>query len=63
MYEVETIEKRYINSEDASVTVSFQLPSHDWFELSRSSHWNAVENFLSQKKNTSNRRCHIRAKD
>lgn len=56
MYEVETIEKRYINSEDASVTVSFQLPYHDWCELSRSLHWNAVENFLLTKK----RRTHER---
>lgn len=54
MYEIFITEKRYINSEDSSVVVSFQLLGHDWSELSQSPQWKAVENFLSQKKSTDN---------
>ena len=49
MYEIFITEKKYINLEDSSVVVSFQLPSHDWNELSQSPQWKAVENFLSKK--------------
>ena len=52
MYEIYITEKKYINSEDSSVKVSFQLTGHDWSELSQSPQWKAVENFLSQKKST-----------
>lgn len=48
MYEIFITEKKYINLEDSSVVVSFQLPSHDWNELSQSPQWKAVENFLNQ---------------
>lgn len=48
MYEIFIAEKRYINLEESSVVVFFQLPGHDWSELSQSSQWKAVENFLSQ---------------
>ena len=54
MYEISITEKKYINSEDSSVVVSFQLLGHDWSELSQSPQWKAVENFLSQKKSTDN---------
>ena len=50
MYEIKTSERKYINSEDSSVEVSFQLPGRDWNELLRSSQWKALENFLNQKK-------------
>lgn len=50
MYEIKTSERKYINSEDSSVKVSFQLPGRDWSELSQLPQWKAVENFLSQKK-------------
>lgn len=50
MYEISVFERKYINSEDSSVEVSFQLPGRDWNELLQSSQWKGVENFLSQKK-------------
>lgn len=50
MYEIKTYEKRFINQKASSVLVSFELPGHDWYELSRSPEWKQVEKFLSQKK-------------
>ena len=50
MYKIKTYEKRYVNSEDSSVEVSFQLPGRDWNELLQSPQWKALENFLNQKK-------------
>lgn len=37
MYEISVFERKYINSEDSSVEVSFQLPGRDWNELLQSS--------------------------
>ena len=48
MCEIFIVEKKYINSEETSVVVLFELPAHDWSELSQSPQWKAVENFLSQ---------------
>lgn len=48
MREIFIAEKKYINLEEASVVVLFELPAHDWSELSQSPQWGAVENFLSQ---------------
>ena len=48
MCEIFIAEKKHINSEEASVVVLFELPAHDWSELSQSPQWKAVENFLSQ---------------
>lgn len=50
MYEIKTSERKYINSEDSLVEVSFQLPGRDWNELLRLPQWKALENFLNQKK-------------
>ena len=63
MYEIFITEKKYINLEDSSVGVSFQLPGHDWSELSQSPQWKAVENFLSQKKSTDNQTNHTAQED
>lgn len=49
MREIFIAEKKYINLEEASVVVLFELPDHDWSELSQSPQWKAVENFLSKK--------------
>lgn len=48
MREIFIAEKKYINLEEASVVVLFELPDHDWSELSQSPQWKAVENFLNQ---------------
>ena len=48
MCEIFIAEKKHINSEEPSVVVLFELPAHDWSELSQSPQWKAVENFLSQ---------------
>ena len=50
MHEISITEKKYINSEDSSVEVSFQLTGHDWSELSQSPRWKAVENFWVRRK-------------
>lgn len=50
MHEICVIESKYINSEDSRVEVSFALPGRDWYELSESQCWKAVENFLQRRK-------------
>lgn len=50
MHEINTTENKYVNSEDSLVEVFFSLPGRDWYELSRSRCWKAVESFLRQKK-------------
>lgn len=52
--EVQVFEKRYINQEDSQVVVSFELPGHDWYELSESPAWKEVESHFSQQKRTNN---------
>ena len=52
MYEIETLERKQINRADSLVQASFELPGHDWCELSMLQEWKAVENRLSQMKNT-----------
>lgn len=53
-YKLNIYEKRYVSSRDSLMVVSFQLHGRDWYELSKSPHWKAVENFLSRKKSTNN---------
>lgn len=53
MYEVETLEQKCINQDDSLVQVSFELPGHNWYELSMSQEWKAVENWLFQMKEKS----------
>lgn len=36
-------ERKYLNEEDAQVTVSFQLTSHDWCLLQKMPEWIQVE--------------------
>lgn len=49
-HEICVTESKYINSEDSRVEVSFALPGRDWYELSESQCWKAVESFLQQNK-------------
>ncbi len=48
MYEIATYEKQYINQDDALVTVSFQLPRHDWNLLENSDVWRQFEELLRE---------------
>lgn len=45
------LEKRYINQADGLVTVSFQIPCHDWNLLKTSSEWCLVEKQLEEIRN------------
>lgn len=59
MHEINTTESKYVNSEDSLVEVFFSLPGRDWYELSRSRCWKAVESFLRQKKSTNSQKRRI----
>ncbi len=59
MYEITEHEKQYINQDDALVTVSFQLPRHDWNLLGTSTVWRQFEKLL-QKMKTSRERGDVR---
>lgn len=48
MYEITEHEKQYINQDDALVTVSFQLPRHDWNLLGTSTEWRQFEKIASE---------------
>ncbi len=48
MYEITEHEKQYINQDDALVTVSFQLPRHDWELLGTSTEWRQFEKLLRE---------------
>ena len=50
MYEITEHEKEYINQDDALVTVSFQLPRHDWNLLGTSTEWHQFEKLLQKMK-------------
>lgn len=63
MHEICVTESKYINSEDSRVEVSFSLLGRDWYELSESQCWKAVESFLRRKKNTSIQQCRIVRED
>ena len=51
MYEIAKHEKQYINQDDALVTVSFQLPCHDWNLLGTSTEWRQFEKLLRETRN------------
>ncbi len=51
MYEITEHEKQYINQDDALVTVSFQLPRHDWNLLKTSNVWHQFEKLLQETQN------------
>lgn len=51
MYEIAEHEKQYINQDDALVTVSFQLPCHDWNLLGTSTEWRQFEKLLRETRN------------
>ena len=58
MYEITEHEKQYINQDDALVTVSFQLPRHDWNLLGTSTEWRQFEILLREMKTSRERgRC------
>lgn len=57
MYEIVVHEKRYINQDDVRVTVSFQLPFHDWSILEKSNAWHQVEALLQEIQHKHSRRC------
>ena len=59
MNEINTTEIKYVNSEDSLVEVSFSLPGRDWYELSRSRCWKAVESFLRRKESTNSQKRRI----
>lgn len=42
------LEEKYINQSDGLVTVSFQIPCHDWSLLKTSSEWHLVEKWLEE---------------
>ena len=46
-YKINILEKCCTKSGDCSVSVSFWLPGHDWYELQQSVQWKAVEKFLT----------------
>ena len=48
MYEITEHQKQYINQDDALVTVSFQLPRHDWELLGTSTEWRQFEKLLRE---------------
>lgn len=50
--DIHVLEKKYINQEDSQVTVSFELPGHDWCELSELPAWREVGNYLSRRNKT-----------
>ena len=50
MYEITEHEKQYINQVDVLVTVSFQLPRHDWNLLGTSTEWRQFEILLREMK-------------
>lgn len=39
-------ERKYLNEEDAQVTVSFQLTAHDWYLLQKKPEWVLVEKWI-----------------
>lgn len=39
-------ERKYLNEEDAQVTVSFQLTAHDWYLLQKKPEWVQVEKWI-----------------
>lgn len=51
LYEITEHEKQYINQDDALVTVSFQLPRHDWNLLGTSTEWRQFEKLLRETRN------------
>lgn len=61
--DIHVLEKKYINQEDSQVTVSFELPGHDWCELSELPAWREVENYLSRQKRTNNQSLHTVEQD
>lgn len=49
-------ERKYINQVDAQVTISFQLASHDWLKLEKSSEWHQVEEMILEIQNKHNQK-------
>lgn len=41
-------ERKYLNEEDAQVTVSFQLTAHDWCLLQKMPEWIQVEKWIER---------------
>lgn len=41
-------ERKYLNEEDAQVTVSFQLTAHDWYLLQKKPEWVLVEKWIEK---------------
>ena len=41
-------ERKYLNEEDAQVTVSFQLTAHDWYLLQKKPEWVLVEKWIER---------------
>lgn len=54
VYDICILERKYINSKDSLVQMSFELPDRDWYELSILPCWREVESFLLKKKNKYN---------
>lgn len=46
MYEIREHKKQYINQDDATMIVSFQLPFQDWKVLRETESWREVERLL-----------------
>ena len=58
MNEIIVQEKKYINSKDSQVLISFCMAGLDWSELQQLPCWKEVEGYLSQKRNLDNRNIH-----
>ena len=48
LFEVTTVDRKYINEAEALTTVSFQLPSSCWNQLQKSPEWNQFQSKLQE---------------
>lgn len=55
---VVTMERCFIDQDDHPVTVSFQVPCHDWKRLRNSIQWNLIEKRLEEIQSKYNRKNH-----
>lgn len=62
-YEIITHEKMYINQEATLVTVSFQLPYHDWLLIEESNEWSQIEKLLGELRNKRSQKSHPRKRE
>lgn len=54
--EIKEFERQYVNQAYSLVTVSFQIPCHDWKQLKKSVAWQLLEKHLEEIRNKYNQK-------